>query len=149
SDPSVLQPGVLANGDLTMSLTRAANQSALADLAVNADSPAELLDTLFLRFLARHPNQEEKAKFQSALADGFANRLTPADEIKPVLPDAPFPQVTWSNHLVGEANSIQTQVQARVRRGPLPDPRLRTEWREVYEDVVWSLINHREFVWVP
>ena len=26
---------------------------------------------------------------------------------------------------------------------------VRSAWREAYEDVVWSLINHREFVWMP
>ena len=48
------------------------------------------------------------------------------------------------------AQSLQVdRAAARVRRGPAPDPRLVPEWREVYEDVVWSLINSPEFVWVP
>jgi hypothetical protein len=25
---------------------------------------------------------------------------------------------------------------------------LQASWREVYEDLVWSLINDRDFVWV-
>jgi hypothetical protein len=40
-------------------------------------------------------------------------------------------------------------VERRVRKGPPADPRLQTEWREVYEDLIWSLINQREFVWMP
>ena len=33
--------------------------------------------------------------------------------------------------------------------GTNPDPRLADDWREVYEDVVWGLFNHHEFVWMP
>ena len=41
------------------------------------------------------------------------------------------------------------ELERRARMGPPADPRLRAEWREVYEDVVWSVVNSREFVWVP
>ena len=58
-------------------------------------------------------------------------------------------QVTWLNHVSPEANSIQVEVEKRVQQGPPPDPRLRDAWRQVYEDLVWSLINDREFVWIP
>jgi hypothetical protein len=57
--------------------------------------------------------------------------------------------VTWSNHLVSEATSIQQENERRARLGPDPDPRLKSEWREVYEDMIWSLVNAREFIWVP
>jgi hypothetical protein len=57
--------------------------------------------------------------------------------------------VTWLNHVSPEANSIQVQVEKRVQQGPPADPRLRPAWREVYEDLIWSLINDREFVWIP
>ena len=61
----------------------------------------------------------------------------------------PLGLVTWLNHVSPEANSIQIEVEKRVRQGPPPDPHLRSAWREVYEDLVWSLINDREFVWIP
>ncbi|MCA9206540.1 MAG: hypothetical protein KDA59_25980, partial [Planctomycetales bacterium] len=64
-------------------------------------------------------------------------------------PIEPLPRVTWSNHLRSEANSIALEMEERARRGPPADPRLRVQWREVYEDVVWSVINLREFVWMP
>ena len=38
---------------------------------------------------------------------------------------------------------------SRYRAGPPGDPRLRPQWRELYEDFVWSLVNTREFVWLP
>ncbi|QDV26426.1 DUF1553 domain-containing protein [Aureliella helgolandensis] len=149
TDPNLLQPGILANGTLSMSLTRVADQSQLAELALEAPSAEQLLETLFLRFLVRKPSEQERAELLPALADGFASRRVPASQVQRPAPLPPLPQATWSNHLVPEANDIQEEWQRRVLRGPAVDPRLRPEWREVYEDVVWSLVNHREFVWVP
>ncbi len=149
TDSNVLQPGVLANGILSTTLTRASNGSELAQLAVDAESPTELVDTLFIRVLSRRPKPGEREAFSLALAEGFSTRLIPADEVKPAAELPPLPLVTWFNHLRSKANSIQQEVERRVRQGPAPDPRLRTEWRELYEDFVWSLVNHREFVWMP
>ncbi|QEG39272.1 DUF1553 domain-containing protein [Roseimaritima ulvae] len=149
TEPNLLQPGILANGTLTMSLTRAAYQSPLSQWALDAPTPEALVDSLFLRFYARHPSEQEQAVFVAALANGFDDRKVPDDQIQPPQPPAPLPVSTWSNHLVPEANDIQEEWQRRVRRGPPADPRLRNDWREVYEDVVWSLVNDREFVWVP
>lgn len=148
ASPSVRQPGVLANGALTVWLTRASYQSPLADLAVSAKSPQELVESVFLRFLSREPSARERAIFVDALASGFADRLTPASEIKPPAPDELLPRVTWANHLRSESNLIQQEWERRARRGPPPDPRLRNDWREVYEDFVWSVVNQREFVWM-
>ncbi len=148
-DPNVLQPGVLANGILSTTLTRASYRSELAQLAVDADSPAELVDALFLRILTRRPKPDERSAFSHALAGAFATRLLPADQVTPPLAPPPLPLVTWFNHLRPNATTIQQEMERRVRQGPPPDPRLRAEWRELYEDIVWSLINHREFVWMP
>ena len=81
--------------------------------------------------------------------EGFATRLVPAAEQSTPKAAEPLPQVTWLNHVSPEANSIQIEVEKRVRQGPPPDPRLLSTWREIYEDLVWSLINDREFVWKP
>ncbi|MCA9135643.1 MAG: DUF1553 domain-containing protein [Planctomycetales bacterium] len=149
SDPNVLQPGILANGTLTTSLTRASYQSELAELALNATSVDELVDALFLRFLCRYPVDAERQMFVHTLADGFNERILPPDQVQLPAIDKPLPQSTWTNHLLPEANEIQTEIQRRVRRGPAPDPRFRRHWRETYEDAVWSLVNHSEFVWIP
>ncbi|MFG0266731.1 MAG: DUF1553 domain-containing protein [Rhodopirellula sp. JB055] len=149
TDPNLLQPGILANGTLSMTLTRAAHQSELAQLALDANSPDALLDSLFLRFLARYPNAQEKSDLLPALSDRFDARELPADEVKQPPVDQPLPVSTWTNHLVPEANEIQQEWQARIMRGPAPDPRLHPQWREVYEDIVWSLVNDRQFVWIP
>jgi hypothetical protein len=60
-----------------------------------------------------------------------------------------LPVVDWFNHLRPQASVIQQELERRARAGPPPDPRLCSPWRERYEDVVWSLVNHREFVWLP
>ena len=149
TDPNVLQPGVLADGTLSVSLTRASYQSEMADLAVAATSPESLVDSMFLRCLSRWPKPEEREAFADALSEGFDTRLVPADRIARVEKLSPLPQVTWFNHGRAKANEIQLEIERRVLAGPAPDPRLSPEWRAVYEDALWSLINHREFVWMP
>ena len=149
TDPNVLQPGILSNGVLVDSLSRASINSKLARLAVEADSADSLVDALFLRILTRRPKPAERAKFTKSLAAGFDDRLVPVSEIVQPEPLPQLPLVTWFNHGRHKANEIQFENARRVRQGPLPDPRLADDWRKVYEDVVWSLLNHHEFVWMP
>ncbi len=149
TDPNVLQSGVLANSTLSMSLTRASHQSVLAELAIAAESPESLVDTLFLRTLSRLPKPDERTAFGSALSEGFDARLVSADKIAQIKQLPPLPQVTWFNHARPKANEIQLEIERRVLAGPPPDPRLSPAWRSALEDVLWSLINHREFVWMP
>ncbi len=147
--PNVLQPGVLANSTASVLLTRASLNSGLAGTAINAASPEELVDSIFLRYLTRLPFESERAPLAAALAIGFDDRLYHPDEIPVVTPPVPLPRVTWSNHLSPASTTVALQLEQRARTGPPPDPRLRPEWREVYEDVVWSVVNISEFVWVP
>ena len=148
-DPNVLQPGILANGTLVTTLTRAATGSDLAELAVNAKSPDELVETMFVRVLARQPKAGELKQFAAALETGFAKRVLPASQVQPVEELEPLPLITWFNHQRHQATAVQNKLERRVRKGPPVDPRLRPQWRERFEDMVWSLINHREFVWMP
>jgi mono/diheme cytochrome c family protein len=149
SDPNVLQPGVLANGTLSVTLTRAARGSQLADLAIRAESPELLVENLFLRVLCRSPKSDERDTYVSALAEGFERRLVSIEERPAVEEPSPLPLVTWFNHLRPRANEIQLEHERRVQAGPPADSRLDPAWRAIYEDAVWSLINHREFVWIP
>ena len=150
TSPNVLQPGILSNGTLSVSLTRAASGSQLARMAIEATSAESLLDRLFLRFLSRFPTAAERETLSPVLAVGFDERLTnwSSDQEMPESQKR-FPQITWTNHLVPEANEVQLELQQYVLAGPPSDPRLEASWREAYEDVVWSLVNHREFVWMP
>ena len=150
TSPNVLQPGILSNGTLSVSLTRAAVGSQLAQIAIDATSADALLNRLFLRFLSRFPTDAERETLRPVLAIGFEDRLTDwgTDQAMPESQKR-FPQITWTNHLVPEANEVQLELQQHVLAGPPSDPRLAATWREAYEDVVWSLVNHREFVWMP
>jgi mono/diheme cytochrome c family protein len=147
--PNVLQPGVLANSTASILLTRASQNSGLAEIAVSASTPEELVDTIFLRYLSRLPNAAEREPLAEALTAGFHERVRRADEIAAVPAPIRLPAVTWSNHLSPESTTIALQLEQRARTGALPDPRLHPEWREVFEDVVWSVINISEFVWIP
>ncbi|WP_234824332.1 DUF1553 domain-containing protein [Bremerella cremea] len=149
TDPNVRQPAVMANSNLTIWLTKASHGSVLADLAVEAKSPEALVDSIFLRMLSRYPTSQEKEIFRPRLAEGFSDRMVPEDQIMRPAPLPRLPQVTWSNHLRSEANTIQQEHAARVRQGPPGDPRLNPQWRQRYEDFVWSIANLREFVWMP
>ena len=95
------------------------------------------------------PAESERVAFTGTLSDGFESRIVPPEErVKPNIPE-PLPLITWFNNLNAEAATVQIERDRRVRQGPPPDHRLNADWRERYEDVVWSLINHREFVWLP
>ena len=48
-----------------------------------------------------------------------------------------------------EANEIQVELEKQARAGAPVDPRIEPKWREIYEDFVWSVLNTREFVWIP
>jgi len=149
TDPNVLQPGILSNGVMASWITRASIDSELANLAVAAGSVDDLLDTLFLRFLGRRATELEQTNYRVTLSQGFENRLLPSEQVVRPQPPEPLSHVSWTNHLRSEANVIKIEMQRRARVGDAPDPRLRPQWREAYEDVVWSLINSPEFVWVP
>jgi hypothetical protein len=149
TDPNVLQPGALANSAVSVWVTRATPGGELAELAVAAASPAALVESLFLRYFSRPPTAAERAPLVRALTPGFAARVLPPARRKAPAPPRPLPAVSWANHLVAEANSIKLEMEQRARAGPPADPRLRPEWREAFEDVAWSLLNSREFVWLP
>ena len=125
TDPNVLQPGILANGTLSMTLTRASHDSELASLAMNAESPGSLVDTLFLRILCRSPKPDERKRICRCVGKRVrhafgSRRRSHSTSNEPT----PLPQVTWFNHLRPKANKIQLEIERRVRRGPPPDPRL-------------------------
>ncbi len=56
--------------------------SPLTDLAVNAETPSEIVESIYLRFYGRMPTTAERAPFEQALAKGFRERLVPAQYIK-------------------------------------------------------------------
>jgi Protein of unknown function (DUF1553)/Protein of unknown function (DUF1549)/Planctomycete cytochrome C len=149
TQPNVLQPGILSNGSLVMTLSRASWNSELSRQAIDATSAESLVDQWFLRILCRRPTDKERHTFVAVLQEGFDNRLVPEDQIELPQPLPELPLVTWFNHLQSETTTIQQELERRVNLGPPPDPRLQQSWRTAYEDFIWSLINHREFAWIP
>ncbi len=149
TDPNVLQPGVLANSVMVSWITRVSTDSSLAQLAIEARSPETLVEAVFLRFLTRLPTSAEKRRFAEALTPGFADRLLPPESITRPRELPRLSKVSWSNHLAPEATTIKLEMERRARAGDPPDPRLAPAWRERLEDLVWSVINSPEFVWLP
>jgi hypothetical protein len=145
--PNVLQPGILANSTLSTWVTRATVGSPLADLAVGAKSPDALVESLFFRFLGRPPDSAELEAATATLATGFQSRLVANPS--PIEPKEPLRRVSWTNHLHKDANSLKVVMEQRACDGDPPDPRLAPAWRERYEDLLWSLVNTPEFVWMP
>ncbi len=148
TDPNVLQPGVMSNGTLVMSLTRVAYDSDLAKLALRANSAEELVDEMFLRILSRHATPAEKSAFAAALQTGFSDRIV-THELPPRATPPILPLVTWFNHLQPDTTRIALEQEHRTKKGPPHDPRLYEVWRSIFEDFTWSLLNHPEFVWMP
>jgi len=151
TEANVLQPGVLANSVMSAWVTRVSADGALSALARRAGSPEEVVDGVFLRFLTRLPTSAEREAFAAGLTPGFASRvLSDANSRASSLSELPrLPKVSWSNHLMPEATTIKNEMERRARAGDPADPGLAPAWREAYEDLVWSVINSPEFVWIP
>ena len=49
--------------------------------------------------------------------------------------------VSWNNHFSVEANRIKIELESLAREGDPPTRRLRAEWRERMEDVIYALVN--------
>ena len=144
-----LQPGVLANGVMGGWLTQLTDDSEVTQLCLNAETPDELTETLFMRFLTRVPTSDEKAEFRALFSEGFENRVVPKSEIPPKPDVVRYAHVSWSNHFDGEANSIKQRQEVAVRKGDPPTRFLRAPWRETAEDALWALLNSPEMILIP
>jgi hypothetical protein len=147
TEPNVLQPGILANGTLTLSISRLSERSGLTDAALRASSPDALAEELYLRFLTRLPTDDERSRLAALLSPGFAERR---NETAAESPQRPLlPGVSWAHHLRPEATQVKFEYERQARAGDPPSPRLQSTWRARAEDAVWVTFNLPEFVWVP
>jgi hypothetical protein len=152
---NILQPAVIANGTVSVWLTRLSDDHGITQLALKKDQTAEqFLEALFLRLLTRRPTDEERRDLLAHLSPGFENRIVAAkrrstDEQSLSGERKPPRYVSWSNHLSEEANEIKVELEAAARRGDPPTALLESGWRERAEDVLWSLLNAPEWIYMP
>ncbi len=150
SDANVRQPAILANGSLGRRVTTLSENSAITGLAVREDVTVdELIEAVFLRVLTREPSAQERELFTGLLLESFEERIIPEEMRAKEVVREPLGQVSWSNHLSPEANSIMLEMEKRASEGDPPTVKLRPEWRERMEDMLWAVLNSPEFLYVP
>ena len=147
---TVLQPAIIANGTLGRRFTRLSDDSAFTTLALQDQPVSELINAVFVRTLTRPPESEERSVFVELLSDGYADRIN-QEEINKPLPPIPNLRtgVGWSNHLHPDATTLQVATHDAVSKGDHPTRRLNPEWRQRFEDMLWTLMNSPEFVFAP
>jgi hypothetical protein len=148
--PNVLQPAVLANGDMGNGrIARLTDDCAVTDLCVANQPLPALVDGVFARVLSRPPTAAERAKFVAYLEAGFKERVVDCGPRKSRKDFDHAQLLSWTNHLNAKASEIKYAVEEKARLGDEPTPRLKQDWRERMEDVLWAMVNSPEFVFVP
>jgi hypothetical protein len=146
--PTVLQPALLSNGTAARWLARLSEDSQITELCLDVTSSEELVRELFLRVLTREPSPDELDDFRTMLEPGFDSRIR--SRAKPPVARAPYrPYIAWSNHQDPDSNLLRQRDEAAARAGPPHTKRLDDDWRERAEDVLWSLLNAPELVYLP
>ena len=147
---NVLQPAALANGVLGNGrVARLSDDSALTALCLQDRPLLDLIGAVFLRVLSRPPREAEVSAFTALLEPGYAQRRLQPSGSQAQKSSGPARAVSWANHLNPEATRIKQAMERQARAGDAPTERLRAEWRERMEDMVWALVNSPEFVFVP
>jgi hypothetical protein len=99
--------------------------------------------------LSRRPRADERDMFVGLLQDGYGERRVPGFEKMVKKRPVRLTAVSWANHLSPEATKIKLELERQAREGDPPTERLRKDWRERMEDMIWALVNAPEFVFVP
>ncbi|MCA9057682.1 MAG: DUF1553 domain-containing protein, partial [Planctomycetaceae bacterium] len=147
-EATVLQPLTLANGNAGHRLVQLSDGGRITDYCVEAPSPAELIEQMFLSVLSRRPTGRERTAFQEELAAGFDQRIVPGAKAaeQPVIIRN---SVSWSNHLNAEATRQKQHQEEAARLGDPPSERLQEAWRHRAEDALWVLLNSPDFAFLP
>jgi hypothetical protein len=136
----------LANGQLMNRLIRLTDEAEITELSVQKLKLEELVQKTYLRILSRPATAGEMRMAVELLQPGYEQRLTG----KPARPKEEYICiVTWANHLHPEATRLKMEATKLARAGDAPTPRLQEDWRMRMEDLVWSMLNSPEFVFVP
>jgi hypothetical protein len=148
AEPNPLQPLMLANGVIVNQVVRLTEESAVTEWCVDEKLTLdELIDRLFLTTIARRPDAAERKLVAGVLSEGFAERRTGKPKPPPI--QRIIAHVDWDKHLKGEASVELLAAEKQSRAGDPPTERLTPDFRRRVEDVLWSLVNSPEFVFVP
>ncbi|WP_435009261.1 DUF1553 domain-containing protein [Tundrisphaera lichenicola] len=142
-----LQPASVANGVVGGRAARLSDDSAFTVIALEDQPLPDLVREVYLRVLSRPPTPAEADRMVAFLGDTHADRVVPGAPLN-VRPRH-VRRVSWSNHLSPRATEIQLLEEKAAREGDPPTYRLRAEFRERLEDVVWALFNSPEFILIP
>ena len=141
-----LAPLVLANGDAAARAVDLSDQGELVPLCLEEQLPERLVERLLLRLLSRRPTPAERKRYVTLLSEGYADRKTGEPAAEPHVDRSPL---AWSNNLDADANRIGVERLHLATLGDAPTGRLTAAWRERVEDLVWTIVNSPEFVFVP
>ena len=146
-EPNVLQPAIVSNGIIGKRITQLSDDSAFTELALQPISCERLVKAVYRRILSRLPTEKEQLMMNNHLRAVYNNRVVKGATIfsaqEKVL------DVSWNNHFSVEANRIKIELERLAREGDPPTKRLRAEWRERMEDVIYALVNSPEFIFIP
>jgi len=145
--PTMLQPLMLSNGVVGRRAVLLSDDHAITQLCLQKQPLTKLVDQVCLQVLSRTTTKDEAAMFVELLAEGYESRVL-ADQPE-IRRENVYNPVSWSNHLSAEATRIKQQMERAVRAGDPPTNRLVADWRQRMEDLVWSLTNSPEFVFLP
>jgi len=151
TEPNVLQPAILANGVMSIWLTRLSEDHGMTELALEDQPVEELVDRVFLRLLTRSPTEGEREQYVRLLSEGYETRVIPAAErtVPPRGERKRVKYISWSNHVDGPANALALEREAEARRGDPPTNALTEDWRLRMEDFVWAVLNAPEMIYTP
>ena len=143
-----MQTLILANGVLGTRILRLSDDSAFTDLALK-DLPVEkLVEEAFYRILSRPPTAAETTTMAALLRPAYATRKVAGAQTGYAALKSDN-RVSWSNHLSAEATVIRMDEEKKMRLGAEPTKRLKTEFRVLFEDALWAMLNSPEFVLLP
>jgi hypothetical protein len=142
-----LQPLLLANGVVGQRISRLSDDGSITELCLEDRPLPDLIREVYLRVLSRPPSDVEAQATIALLSQGYGDRKVDAPRKRQR--DPKQTPVSWSNHLSPEATTLKLEQERLAREGDPPTDRLQTDWRERMEDVLWSLVNSPEFVFVP
>lgn len=150
TDPTTIQPAILSNGTMGIWLTRLSDDHGITKLALKDQPLEQMLDTLFLQLLTRHPSTEEMSRYVEYLRPGYETRKSVTPKTVPSTSERQrVKYVSWSNHLDPEATLVRQEQELAARRGDPPTEKLNTEWRQHLEDTLWALLNAPEWIFTP